>query len=408
MKIDKYMLPSNCLAVEGNKAWFVSSGSGFWGLYELNLLTDEVRCFGELPIEYGDVEPYAAIGKIGNLLLIAPRFFLDKAYFLEFDLSNESFQKTYVDIAYMYLEAMNAKAGFSDAIKYKDSIFFLGTANGFIVEYQSLTKQYVCHDIWMACLQDRITRDKMSFQRHGYSLVDNELYLVPVFTNLIIEVNLDELSTNVYVIPYEFSALMIYNTKNGFRVLSYDNLDVVEWYKRQGGFNKTTLDCISLEARPYFYSGFSFDDSEVFLPCCGDKVVVLKKDNVKPLDTHTYFDESENQTWNDRSNVHFYLVQDTGDRLFAYHLWSGFLYEFNRLTKRIIRHEYNISYGLEMLHYMKSCAKRNISCIIYENEDLDIGALISAIRLSEHEAINNSNNVGEMIYKKVLLENSNE
>lgn len=198
---------------DNNLVWAVYNGL-ISCLLQINMESKEIRCLGELPIDYSKDIRYSAIGKIDDKIIIAPYYC--KSDFLEFDLINHNIRK--IPLKY----DISSKYGtFTSVIKYDQSLFFVGNVNNTIVEYRAKTEEYIYHFKWA---EDFKMHYKERIFLSDCECIGDILYLPLFGTNIIITLRISTCELlKVVTIPFEFEIL----------ATSYNGTDV--WFAPLNG-----------------------------------------------------------------------------------------------------------------------------------------------------------------------------
>ena len=214
------------MCVEKKKAWFVSRDDCFQGLYCINLSNGSIICLGRIPIGFRD--SHALIGKVGNELIIAPRW--EKSRFVKYDLQQNVFEL--VDLNVDLWNGNKSIAAFTNVVSIYDSLYFIGNNNGFVVEYNSVQKEFVIHSLK---LPEGLSNEKLSFYWNSIRKYDeNTWLLVPVSRDCILKYNLNSYSVQeiktfsdipflsismpaedeILILPQRGNRLLLYNLKD--------------------------------------------------------------------------------------------------------------------------------------------------------------------------------------------------
>ena len=203
--------------------FFISCKDIFPALYKANLHTNEVECLGEVPWE-DNLDENCLMEKIGNMIIIAPRWHKHK--FLKYDIERSVFQIVLLDQE-LWINDFSVSA-FSNVVRLKESLFFIGNRNGVIVEYQKSMDQFYIHNL---ILPGGLNREELSFFWNSAILVEGILYL-PIEKGGLIKVDLENYTTNyiefannykpfsmnyiegdLWIVPYYGNEVMLYNIK---------------------------------------------------------------------------------------------------------------------------------------------------------------------------------------------------
>ena len=203
--------------------FFISCKDIFPALYKVNLNTNEIECLGEVPWE-NNLDENCLMEKIGNVIIIAPRWHEHK--FLKYDIERSMFQIILLDQK-LWTNDFSVSA-FSNVVRLKESLFFIGNKNGVIVEYQKSMDQFYIHNL---ILSDGLNKEELSFFWNSAILVDGILYL-PIKKGGLIKIDLENYITNyiewendykpfsmnyiegcLWIVPFYGNEIMLYDIK---------------------------------------------------------------------------------------------------------------------------------------------------------------------------------------------------
>lgn len=364
------------MAVEGRNVWFISARGAFTGLFKMDIDTDETECFGELPVRYQRQMEYVVLEKVGNKIVMAPYFSNDG--FIEYDILSKNFTRIPLKKTFMNTN-ISEISSFGNAVLNKKSIFFVGNANGLIVEYNALKKEYIYHTQWARTLSHEIETEQLIFFRHGYVQENNIIYLIAVNTDKIIEFDLYTCESKLHSIPFEFKAANISYDGTYFWIMPYNGNIIVKWNRETDVFLKIILPINENIDMP-FWNGITLNNREVLLPCTETAVFTIqmrgdKIDRWEELENNIV-QASDNQN-RDTEKYSFVLSGKKGDQSFALKKKKRSLQEFDCLTGAVREHLQHLIHDDVKQSYLKSKSYQ-LGALINEGDCLTLMDLLDS------------------------------
>lgn len=167
--------------------FFISCNDVFPGLYRVDLSDKGIECLGEVPWEnYHDEN--ALLEKIEDMIVIAPRWHKNK--FLLYDLKARAFQPIFLEQNVWFGDT--SVSAFSNVVKARGSLFFVGNKNGLIVEYCSKKNSFCLHNL---TLPKELCKEDLNFFWNSVSIEKNILYL-PIRKGGLLSLSLDDFHVN--------------------------------------------------------------------------------------------------------------------------------------------------------------------------------------------------------------------
>lgn len=206
---------------EDEKIWFVSLELVFC-LFQMDKVSGELQCLGILPVNYGRQEAYTAIGKINNRIIMAPYYCTGD--FIEFDLRSYQFKK--IPLKY---DIYSGNGTFNQVVKYNNTLFFIGCANGVIVEVND-NGQYIYHFKWAEQIGHQI-KNKLFFA--GCACEDGIIYLPVYNTNRIIELDMSNWKCGITVLPVEYKIISQFYDGRMFWYLPDEGNKIITYRKNK-------------------------------------------------------------------------------------------------------------------------------------------------------------------------------
>ncbi|WP_029544396.1 hypothetical protein [Selenomonas sp. AB3002] len=404
-------IDATCFAVDNDDLWFVPQKNYFYGLYKMSLSDDKVVCLAQLPCDEEGLKKgrpqYGVLAKVGDKVIIAPRFIKKHSDFLEFDTNNGTFDEISLDVPYIDSPFVDSKQAYDLVVNYHDKAFFICSFNGYIVEYNGNSKSYKIHTRWSDDVEDIIPKRKLFFNRDSFVVKDHYLYLTPYETNKIVIIDLDIMRSDVVEMPFEFKSLSLVAMNDNVIVLSADGDDIVFWNPAINEFKKIELPTDN-SLYPRFFGGVTYGDNQVLFPCYGNKILTINPRNgISSVDIMDFLSEND-ETGIEMPSKYFRFPVITHDilnnRCFVLHSRQGILYEVDCVNGRVKQHKKNTMEDNEVELYIKSGMRQNE--ILPEMSQRSLPVFIKCIINLEFalDKIDreHSENIGENIYSMVL------
>ena len=234
------------LTAEGNKIWFLSKifGAGM-ALFEMDLTTDQVSSLGMVPGQPAGfagsyLSAYCVLMKIREKIIMAPSY--SDGGFVEYDCTTGGFRQVKKTMTF-WTAAMKAQLrdAFRSAVRYGDSVFFIGNGSGLIVEYNGREQRYFYHTAWAEDIADVVEKEKLIFGRYGFCLRENILYLLSSEEPLLIQLDLDTMRAQIRKFPFPERISYIVWHEGYFWLVSSWNKKMIRWDERRDAFCKIPL-----------------------------------------------------------------------------------------------------------------------------------------------------------------------
>lgn len=234
------------LTAEGNKIWFLSKifGAGM-ALFEMDLTTDQVSSLGMVPGQSAGfagsyLSAYCVLMKIREKIIMAPSY--SDGGFVEYDCTTGGFRQVKKTMTF-WTAAMKAQLrdAFRSAVRYGDSVFFIGNGSGLIVEYNGREQRYFYHTAWAEDIADVAEKEKLIFGRYGFCLRENILYLLSSEEPLLIQLDLDTMRAQIRKFPFSERISYIVWHEGYFWLLSSWNKKMIRWDEGRDAFCKIPL-----------------------------------------------------------------------------------------------------------------------------------------------------------------------
>lgn len=258
------------IAYDGAMAWFITSANLFSGLYQLDMKTDEVTFLAELPGSYAQMIEYGAIGKIGTKIIIMP--FYCQGPGLEYDLGRRDFQ-TFPLPPDIWLAGSEAEA-FGNTFQYRDSLYFIGNTNGFIIEYNE-TKRCQFHTAWADGLA--IPAKELRFSGNAGVQIAGRVYLPVMGTNRILELELETMRAALHTLPEDIALLTLSYDGEDFWGTPYRGNRTICWNLKNGK-TKTYLLPVPAETVFGFARSVTMPGRQVFFPFLRSEILSVDKE----------------------------------------------------------------------------------------------------------------------------------
>ena len=314
------------MAKDGERIWFISSGDIVCALYQLDLNLDKLECLGEIPAPYDTGFEYGALGKMGDIIVLAPYF--GDGDFVEYSLSEKRFRMVRLSVT---IERYPF-AAFSNVINWNDSLFFIGNMNGWIVEYRRKDKRYIAHSVWNDDLRrEGIEREEIRFAWNANVQINNVVYMPVYGKNWILKLELPNCSVKVNRLPIDFSSYRMCCDGINFWLISNEIKDssVLKWNENQNSCEKIKLTSDSNKQ-------LCFIDI-----ICAKNILYCfplgNENGIFMLDIN-----SKNACWSESFEPRGMAeVYDAKDDIFLYHFRERMLYKVDLNGKKINKYEMN-------------------------------------------------------------------
>lgn len=258
------------IAYDGAMVWFITSANLFSGLYQLDMKTDEVTFLAELPGSYAQMIEYGAIGKIGTKIIIMP--FYCQGPGLEYDLGRRDFQ-TFPLPPDIWFAGSEAEA-FGNTFQYRDSLYFIGNTNGFIIEYNE-TKRCQFHTAWADGLA--IPAKELRFSGNAGVQIAGRVYLPVMGTNRILELELETMRAALHTLPENIAALTLSYDGEDFWITPYRGNRTICWNLKNGK-TKTYLLPVPAQTVFGFARSVTMQGRQVFFPFLRSEILSVDKE----------------------------------------------------------------------------------------------------------------------------------
>lgn len=361
-KPKKYPLPwMEFVAPNGNDAWYIGNYGAWQGLFSIGLIDGQLSYYGEIPIKHKYLD-YVALERIGTKIIIAP--YLSAGGFLEYDLESHRFIETEEgkDIPH---NANKGEVAFSNAIRYKKSVFFFSNQCGVIFEYRADEARYYKHTAWREILPDGFPKDQITIGRHCWQLIGRHLYFIIMNTNLLVKLDLDTFTGDCYEIPVIHRAWNFFIHENDFWILPRDEAGIVCWNPKTG--KSQSFDAETNKETFNTYGFLPWNTGVLTLPYY-DKTIyewqenAFIKNEMLPRQWELCKDSGQ-------QGVTFVTHEDESGRIFAFNVAQACLMQFNyrRLDVR--------NYYFEMNNQEKTLMQNDMlysgyPCVEFEGIDV--------------------------------------
>ena len=376
------------VAYDGEMVWFITSANLFSGLYQLDMKTDEVTFLDELPISYAQMMEYGAIGKIGTKIIIMP--FYCHGPGLEYDLVRRDFQTISLppDIWFAGSEA----EAFANTFHYRDSLYFIGNANGLIVEYNE-TKRYQFHTVWADGLA--IPAKELRFSWNAGVQIAGRVYLPVMGTNRILELELETMRAALHTLPEDIALLTLSYDGEDFWGTPYRGNRTICWNLKNGK-TKTYLLPVPAETVFGFAHSVTMQGRQVFFPFLRSEI--LSVDKATGEIRREYEWEKQYGTVLQQDNCFsIQQVDDAGNVFLAYLYHHRSLLEIDMSRGFMREHKVRFSWRQDISRWEISKA-RIANAIHYERYGMGIRDLLQ-IRPAVDQTIENGGAAaGQRIY----------
>ena len=256
---------------------FCISFKKFAGLYEMNLDNDEIKCLGELPIEYQCVfnhpTEYVVLKHIRNEIIIAP--YMSDGDLIIYNLDTGVFKK--IKLAQKVFNKKTCGEVISNVFSFGDSLYFVANHVGIIVEYDSASKIITYHEDWFDNVASEIGIASIATTLQGIEQSKNYVYMAIRDENKILRIDPATHSVEMFSMPYEFHAYGIRYDGNFFWISSIYGESVTKWDPIEMTFQRNFLPTSLNPA----YQAVGISDQYVFLfPCLESRFFAIdRRDN---------------------------------------------------------------------------------------------------------------------------------
>lgn len=265
------------------KIYFTYNVRNIFGvLCEADLSNDKVKILCQVPNDEEMTNwglEYVITVQSGKKLIMPPYF--SSNGFLEYDMLTGKLQSLPCEEK-VWEPNLERCSAFGMVTEWHDSIYFLGNANGLIVEYRKKEGKYVYHKNWLGGIE---SQKKPIFG--GAELVDDVWYLVATNMNMMLALDMESMNASMVNIPLP----------DGFQLRSISrNRDELWLTPIQGN----CLGCIHMDSKEIeffecqsiskhqkipFSSVVPWKQSRMIFPYFADEVQILQPDKrqVKPM-----------------------------------------------------------------------------------------------------------------------------
>lgn len=390
------------MAVENQFIWFVSTSSAFSGLFEMNIETGEINCLGELPILCKTRREFVVLEKIKNKIIIAPYF--SNSGFIEYNIENKKFDIVQMKQSIWKNEIIGMSA-FANVVKYNDKLFFIGNANGLIVEYDSVLQQYIYHTSWTQDVEQLLNVSEIFFWRNSYVQIENKIFIAIINTNKIIEIDLDFLQSKCHCIPFNVELAGAFFVKGFFWLTVMKGNFIIKWSFEENKFQQVNLPLDSEVDIPV--AGIvGVDGGLLILPCLRKDVFFI--DDEKNILEHVFDMEkviSKGRDFRVTEIEEYAVIKVRGDEYdsFALQGKKGVLQIFNSAKKEIIELKLFLEDNILKNIYEKSYAK-NAGIFVYEGDCINLIDMLVLLQHSSKLVLRKSvGNIGEKVHNELSM-----
>lgn len=220
------------MMIDENIFFFISYEDIFPALYKTNLLGNKIECLGEVPWE-NIFDENGLLGKIDNVIIIAPRWHKNK--FLKYDIKLSTF-KTILLEQEVWSGDFSTSA-FSNVIQFNNSLFFIGNRNGLIVEYNGKDEQFYIHNL---IFSSELNKEDLNFFWNSAILKENMIYL-PIKKGGLLEVNLKNFRSNYIKIIEDYQCFTMTQINDHFWIIPYYGNKIMLFDLKSKKYNFITL-----------------------------------------------------------------------------------------------------------------------------------------------------------------------
>ena len=308
------------VALEGDKLWGLSQRN-FIGLYEMDLRKKILRCLAELPIKnrqpLGGEFEYVPIVKLGDKLFMAPYFSRDGL--MIYDIIQSKFD--YLPIDKSNLPPFAMTTAFAYGFSYNNSVFFIGNHTGLILEYSQKNEKLTYHFGWSEEIREFIDKEKMVFQRQGYTLMGHYLYMMVSDTNLLIKLDVDTMESEIHRLREDYKAVNLCYDGEYFWIVPSVGKYIIRWNEANDVFDEIEL---PIEIVKYAFIGAGVAGNYVILfPSMANRVFKIDRHSL----TVSHYEELENYIKDIRVDK-YNAMQLDNERLMTF-LTDRTIQEFN-------------------------------------------------------------------------------
>ena len=376
------------VAYDGEMAWFITSANLFSGLYQLDMKIDEVTFLAELPGSYAQMIEYGAIGKIGTKIVILPFYCQEGA--LEYDLVRGDFQTIPLPPD-AWLGGSQAEA-FGNTFQYRDSLYFIGNANGLIVEYNE-TKRCQFHTAWADGLA--IPVEKICFSGNAGVQIAGHVYLPVMGMNHILELELETMRATLHTLPEDIASLTLSYDGEDFWVTPYQGNRTICW-NLTSGKTKTYLLPVPAETVFGFARSITMQGRQVFFPFLRSEILSVDKKTGEVRREYEWEKQYGTVLYQDNC-FSVQQADDAGKIFLAYLYYHRSLLEID--TSRSIMREHKVRFSwLQDISRWETSKARIANAIHYERYGMGIRDFLQLRPAVEQTIENGGTEAGQRIY----------
>lgn len=249
---------------DGNYLWFINQETAAL-LCRMNIRSCKIQVIKELPVEYKTQLECMVLGRKNNKIIIAP--FLGNQGFVEYDISDGNIKI----IENTKNQQKKMKRGkFVSVFEYKDSLYFIGSGNGLIIEYKGETGEYIQHSEWSEEVGRQLGMEADFYTVATFAQINNKIYVGIWKTNILIEITLPDMKTKIIPYDFDYSLGSITSSGNTIWAVPQEGNAVAAWNEEEGS-KCITLPIQACEAP--FHIPAAVDDGAVFIPLCLRNVI---------------------------------------------------------------------------------------------------------------------------------------
>ncbi|SFW31975.1 hypothetical protein [Selenomonas ruminantium] len=265
------------------KIYFIYNVRNVFGvLCEADLSNDKVKILCQVPNDEEMTNwglEYVITVQSGKKLIMPPYF--SSNGFLEYDMLTGKLQSLPCEEK-VWEPNLERCSAFGMVTEWHDSIYFLGNANGLIVEYRKKAGKYVYHKNWLGGIE---SQKKPIFG--GGELVDGVWYLVATNMNMMLALDMESMNASMVNIPLPDGFQLRSISRNGDELwltpIQGNCLGCIHMDSKEIEF----FECqsISKHQRIPFSSVVPWKQSRMIFPYFADEVQILQHDKrqVKPM-----------------------------------------------------------------------------------------------------------------------------
>lgn len=250
--------------------WFITFDDVFPALYKMNLMEKKIECLGEIPWE-DFFDENALIEKIDETIIIAPRW--HKKRFLKYNMELSIFQSVLLEQE-VWTGDISTSA-FSNVIRYKNSLFFIGNKNGLIVEYFKDDEQFYIRNL---DLPKGIVKQELSFFWDSAVLKDSIVYLA-IENGGLFEINLLNFQCKYREIDDNYKCFSMTLIDDCLWITPYYGNSIIRYNLSLEKYSSIKIP-IELKKIP-FMTIINFGDEILLIPMEDEKIFCINKFNKK-------------------------------------------------------------------------------------------------------------------------------